>query len=87
MSTDANPPHITLLYFAQVSHDLGIDTERFAFIQGETASGLLQRVCTQHDYTLSLSDVRIAVNETFVDGDTPIQAGDVVAIIPPVAGG
>lgn len=84
---EANSPHITLLYFAQVSHDLGIDTERLSFVQGETATALLQRVCTQHDYTLSLSDVRIAVNETFVDGDKAIQAGDVVAIIPPVAGG
>ena len=34
-----------------------------------------------------LGAVRWAKNETFVDMDTALEEGDVVALIPPVAGG
>lgn len=34
-----------------------------------------------------LQSVRFAINETFAGRDAPIASGDVVAVIPPVAGG
>ncbi len=34
-----------------------------------------------------LSGVRFAINETFADASDPVSDGDVVAVIPPVAGG
>ena len=34
-----------------------------------------------------LGGVRFAVNETFAAGPDPVAAGDVIAVIPPVAGG
>ena len=34
-----------------------------------------------------LGSVRIAKNEAFASADDPIAAGDVLALIPPVAGG
>lgn len=34
-----------------------------------------------------MGSLRIAVNETFAAPDEPIVPGDVVALIPPVAGG
>ena len=35
----------------------------------------------------ALAGVRVAVNEAFVERDQCLQEGDVVALIPPVAGG
>lgn len=34
-----------------------------------------------------LASVRVAINETFVDGDASLQEGDTVALLPPVTGG
>lgn len=34
-----------------------------------------------------LPNAAVAVNEEYADGATPLQAGDVVAVIPPVSGG
>lgn len=34
-----------------------------------------------------LESVRFAVNEAFVNGESALSPGDVVAVIPPVAGG
>jgi molybdopterin converting factor small subunit len=36
---------------------------------------------------LKLSEVRVAVNDDFVDPYTPLAEGDRVVFIPPVAGG
>ena len=33
------------------------------------------------------SGLRVAVNQSYADWDTPVNAGDIVAFIPPVAGG
>ncbi len=34
-----------------------------------------------------MPSARIAINRAFADPDTPIRAGDEVAVIPPVSGG
>ena len=34
-----------------------------------------------------MASVRLARNETFAQGDEPLAEGDVLALIPPVAGG
>jgi len=34
-----------------------------------------------------LESVRVAVNETFADATDPVRDNDVIALIPPVAGG
>lgn len=34
-----------------------------------------------------LESVRVAVNEEFADPSSPVRDGDVIALIPPVAGG
>jgi molybdopterin synthase sulfur carrier subunit len=35
----------------------------------------------------NLTNVMVAVNETYADGDVVVRAGDTVALIPPVSGG
>ncbi len=34
-----------------------------------------------------LSDVRVAINQQFASADTPLQAGDELAFLPPISGG
>jgi len=35
----------------------------------------------------NLTNVMVAVNETYANGDVVVRAGDTVALIPPVSGG
>ncbi|MEB3182823.1 MAG: MoaD/ThiS family protein [Cyanobacteriota bacterium] len=35
----------------------------------------------------SLEQVRVAINQQFADPDTPLQAGDELAFLPPISGG
>ncbi len=35
----------------------------------------------------SLEQVRVAINQRFADPDTPLQAGDELAFLPPISGG
>jgi molybdopterin converting factor small subunit len=43
----------------------------------------------QHTYKLPLSSrhVKIAINDVFCDGQTPLQQGDRIIFLPPAAGG
>ena len=35
----------------------------------------------------SLEQMRVAINQQFADADTPLQAGDELAFLPPISGG
>ncbi len=52
-----------------------------------TPRDLFRRLTAEHGFTLAESMVRYAVNETFVSGDEPLQDGDELVFIPPLAGG
>ena len=80
---------ITILYFAAVREIVGVDEEKLELPVGvATIDALcthLQRVRPALDGRLG--HVRFARNEEFARGDDAIADGDVVALIPPVAGG
>jgi molybdopterin synthase sulfur carrier subunit len=40
-----------------------------------------------HDTGALPPSIRVAVNQTFADSDTPLSAGDEVAFLPPTSGG
>lgn len=80
---------VTVLYFAAVRDLVGV---------AEQEVTLPMAACTLQQFILELSaqhpqlrdrlvGVRFAINETFSGPDDAIQDGDVVAVIPPVAGG
>lgn len=80
---------ITLLYFAAVRELVGIDEER-AILPDDvvTVGDLAAFVAARHPALEGrLASVRFARNETFVTNDERLADGDVVALIPPVAGG
>ena len=80
---------ITLLYFAAVRELVGTDEERLSLPPGVTTIATLAVFLTEHRPALSgrLGSVRFARNETFATNDEAIAEGDVIALIPPVAGG
>jgi sulfur-carrier protein len=76
-----------LLYFAALRDLAQCSEETFdVAAEGPTVSALCDEVQKAHP-RLSFVGVRVAVNEEFVDSGFVLQAGDVVAFIPPVSGG
>lgn len=80
------PKTIYLRYFAQLREQTHREQEE-RVTTAQTYGELYQELKTQYGLTLELSHVKVAANETFVALDQPIQAGDTVVFIPPVAGG
>jgi molybdopterin converting factor subunit 1 len=80
---------ITVLYFAAVRDLVGIAEERVALPPEPMTIGELGRfLAVRHEPLVGrLGAVRFARNETFATNDEVLADGDVVALIPPVAGG
>lgn len=80
---------ITLLYFAAVRDLVGTDEEQVALPAGvATIEALAAHLTTLHPALAGRLDyVRFARNEEFAQPGEPIASGDVIALIPPVAGG
>jgi molybdopterin converting factor small subunit len=58
------------------------------FLEGESLAALKQRITVKYtDLSAALDDCRLAINERFAEPDEQLKAGDIVALIPPVAGG
>ena len=80
---------VTLLYFAAVRDLAGTPSEQLRLPDRvQTVEHLLhylgdQKATLKH----ALASVRVARNETFAALDEPVEAGDVLALIPPVQGG
>lgn len=81
--------NVQLLYFAAVRELVGVDEERVS-LPGDVATVAdLAAFLTRHRPSLAgrLGSVRFARNETFATNDERLEEGDVIALIPPVAGG
>ena len=84
--------HITLRYFAWMREHVGTDCEDILLPDDtRTIADLLPHLRARSaGHALALSNmraVRVAVNRTYGDLDTPVSAGDEVAFFPPVTGG
>jgi len=79
---------IRVLYFAAVRDLLGIEEETLELAPG-TAMASFRGILERHHDALAglLGGVRFARNEAFAEENEVIGEGDVVAVIPPVAGG
>ncbi|ANB61097.1 molybdopterin converting factor subunit 1 [Anoxybacteroides amylolyticum] len=75
---------ITLLFFAYLKEAIG--KERLQLdASSMTVKELKQQLVS--DYGFDLQHVMVAVNEEYATDDRVLQAGDIVAFIPPVSGG
>lgn len=80
---------IDILFFAQVREIIGVGSLQLhaEFINVEA---LRQSLCQRGDHwalALESGKLLVAVNQTLVDIDHPVKAGDEVAFFPPVTGG
>ncbi len=80
---------VRVLYFAGLRDALGLSEETIALPAGvATVGGLADHLAGRHRaYAERRAHVRIARNEAFASADEPVADGDVIALIPPVAGG
>jgi molybdopterin converting factor subunit 1 len=77
---------IEVTYFAVLREQRGLNRESLE-IGEATGSELYARLSGAHGFSLPASLVRLAVNGAFRDPELPLNEGDQVAFIPPVAGG
>lgn len=80
---------VRLLYFAAVRELVGRDEEELVLPPDVRTIGELAAFLERHAPSLAgrLGSVRFARNEVFATHDEPVAEGDVIALIPPVAGG
>jgi sulfur-carrier protein len=80
---------ITVLYFSAVRELVGRSEEALDLPESvRTVGDLASHIVSVHPALADrLAPVRWARNEEFVTASAPLTAGDVVALLPPVAGG
>lgn len=78
--------NVDVQYFAILREQRGISSERIT-TGAAVAGDLYDELQAQHGFTLPRSMLRVVVNESFGDWNTPLRDGDSVVFIPPVAGG
>ncbi|MGH7295890.1 MAG: molybdopterin converting factor subunit 1 [Polyangiaceae bacterium] len=79
---------LRILYFAGLRDAVGLAEETVELGGAPTVRALADHLASRHPaYAARRAHVRIARNEAFAADDEPLADGDVVALIPPVAGG
>jgi molybdopterin converting factor subunit 1 len=79
---------VKVLYFGMARDAAGGGQEEFSFSKPISVDGLLSEAEKRHVELVHLRKViRVAVNEELTSTEVGLQDGDVVAILPPVAGG
>ena len=80
---------VTVLYFAAVADTVGRNEEVIALdTETPTVGGLLELLVARHPaLSPRLGYLRVARNEAFATATEPLADGDVVALLPPLAGG
>ena len=77
---------VTIDYFAQLRELAGLASESMTLAGGDMAE-LYQQLASRYGFDLPQSDIKVAVNDEFVDWAYALKSGDRVVFIPPVTGG
>lgn len=85
--SNSTKPTFTLLHFAIFQEKAGKNEETRLLSDNLTTKMLFEQVCNELELDSAHTPVRVSVNHTFADWEQNIDAGDIVAFIPPVAGG
>jgi len=79
---------IHVRYFAVVRERLGRSEETIELPAGATVAAALDALSARHDAIRALRPyLQVAVNQETTPGERPLDDGDELALIPPVAGG
>lgn len=77
---------ITILYFSLFREQAKISQE-IIVTSALDLSELYREISKKYGFLLSHSQIRVAKNNDFCEWKTSFENGDVIAFIPPVAGG
>ena len=79
---------VKVLYFASARDLAEAGGERVTLKKGATVQDLAEAISLMHPGMKRLAQsVRFSVNRELAEGDSPLQEGDEVGVLPPVAGG
>ena len=78
--------NIKVQYFAVLREQRGL-SEEVVQTKAQTAGDLYDEIAQANSISFEKPLIRAAVNDRFVDMTEPIEDGDKVVFIPPVAGG
>lgn len=79
---------VKVLYFGQTRDASEKGEESFSLPDRSSISSLLDRIASEHPrFGRMRKAVQLAVNEEIVDIGWQLKDGDIVALLPPVAGG
>jgi molybdopterin synthase sulfur carrier subunit len=89
LRSDIEMMSVRVLYFAGLRDSIGLSEESLPLPPTvRTVGELLAHLAERHQaYEDSRACVRVARNEQFANDDERLMNGDVIALIPPVAGG
>ena len=77
---------ITIKYFASF-REAADRNEECLTTEAENAEQLYSELKKTYNFSLNTEQLKVAINNEFKDMNTPINEGDTVVFIPPVAGG
>lgn len=80
-------PNFQVLTFAAATEIVGADNFQLNLPEGATVEDLRAAVLATYPAFAELKDFAIARNEEYARREEALVAGDVLVIIPPVAGG
>ncbi len=80
--------HIRVLYFGQARDAAGKGEEEYSLPDRSSVDVLVQRSSSAHPKIEKMREImQVAVNEELAKPGQLLRDGDVVALLPPVAGG
>lgn len=82
----ADPKPIEIRYYAILREHMGRSSESL-HTAAVTARDLFAELQARHQWPWDRAAFRVAVNDELRDWSAPVQAGDIISILPPVAGG
>lgn len=77
---------LTITYYAILREQRGLSGERLESTAA-TPGDLYNALREEHNFSLASHQLKVVINDAFQPWDTPLQPGDHVVFIPPVAGG
>lgn len=81
-----NSRKVLVQYFAVLREERGLAEEEL-WTSVTTVGDLYDELRARHGFGLSRDRLKLVVNEDFVDWSQPVNEGDTIVFIPPVAGG
>lgn len=78
---------IEVLYFGRIAELTGRRSETVPWLATDSGCDLLDRLRARHPALAQSTRLKLAINQAHSPEDSPISAGDEVAVFEPVTGG